>query len=123
VSAGRKNSIAIEIDGSEAALAWSSEDPERLWIGHRGRSNELLDRDPSLVAPEVRPIIGYPGGHVEGYPDTFRALFSQVYADIERGGPSPEPTYPTFRDGLDALAVTEAFALSSATRRWVTVER
>jgi predicted dehydrogenase len=123
VSAGRKNSIAIEVDGSKAALAWSSEDPERLWLGHRGRANELLNRDPSLVAPEARRIIGYPGGHVEGYPDTFRALFSQVYADIAAGGPSPEPTYPTFRDGLDALAVTEAFAASSASRRWVAVER
>jgi predicted dehydrogenase len=123
VSAGRKNTIAIEVDGSSSALAWSSEDPERLWIGHRGRSNELLNRDPSLVAPEVRRIIGYPGGHVEGYPDTFRALFSQVYADIDRGSPSPEPNYPTFRDGLDVLAVTEAIALSSATRQWVAVER
>jgi predicted dehydrogenase len=123
VSAGRKNSVAIEVDGSEAALAWSSDDPEHLWIGHRGRSNELLDRDPSLVAPEVRRIIGYPGGHVEGYPDTFRALFSQVYADIARGEPSPEPSYPTFRDGLDALLVTEAFAKSSASGQWVAVER
>ena len=60
---------------------------------------------------------------MEGYPDTFRALFSQVYADIARGGPSPEPAYPTFRDGLDALAVTEAFAKSSASRQWVAVER
>jgi predicted dehydrogenase len=123
VAAGRKNSIAIEVDGSKSALAWSSEDPERLWIGHRGRANELLNRDPSLVAPEARRIIGYPGGHVEGYPDTFRALFSQVYADIVRGGPSPEPDYPTFRDGHDALAVTEAFAKSSASRQWVAVER
>jgi predicted dehydrogenase len=123
VAAGRKNSISIEVDGSKAALAWTSEDSDRMWIGHRGRSNELLHRDPSLVSPEVRRIIGYPGGHMEGYPDTFRALFSQVYEDIARGGPSPEPAYPTFRDGLDALAVTEAFALSSATRQWVAVER
>jgi len=123
VSAGRKNSVSIEVDGSESALAWSSEDPDRMWIGHRGRANELLNRDPSLNAPEVRRIIGYPGGHVEGYPDTFRALFSQVYADILGGGPAAEPAYPTFRDGLDALAVTEAIATSSATRQWVAVER
>jgi predicted dehydrogenase len=123
VSAGRKNSIAIEVDGSESALAWSSEDPDRMWIGHRGRANEILNRDPSINAPEVRRIIGYPGGHVEGYPDTFRALFSQVYADITNGAPAAEPAYPTFRDGLDALAVTEAIAKSSAERRWVAVER
>jgi predicted dehydrogenase len=123
VSAGRKNSVSIEVDGSESALAWSSEDPDRMWIGHRGRSNEIVHRDPALNAPEVRRIIGYPGGHVEGYPDTFRALFSQVYLDIANGAPAAEPTYPTFRDGLDALQVTEAIARSSATRQWVAVER
>jgi predicted dehydrogenase len=123
VSAGRKNSVSIEVDGSESALAWSSEDPDRMWIGHRGRANEIVHRDPSLNAPEARRITAYPAGHVEGYPDTFRALFSQVYADIASGGPAPDPTYPTFRDGLDALAVTEAIARSSASRTWVAVER
>ena len=123
VSAGRKNSVSIEIDGSDAALSWFSENPDHLWIGHRGRPNEILQRDPALAAPEAARIIGYPGGHVEGYPDTFRALFSEVYKDIAAGAPSPEPTYPTFADGDDALRVTEAIALSSAEQRWVKVAR
>lgn len=123
VSAGRKNSIGLEVDGSEAALAWTSEDPERLWIGHRGRPNEILHRDPTLVDERVRDLIGYPGGHVEGYPDTFRALFATVYADVERGAPSADPAYPTFVDGHDALLVLEAVQRSSTERRWVTVPR
>ena len=123
VSAGRKNSVSIEVDGADSALSWYSEDPDRLWIGHRGRPNEVLQRDPALADPEVRRIIGYPGGHVEGYPDTFRALFAEAYADIARGGPSPEPTYPTFADGHDAVAVTEAIARSAREQRWITVER
>jgi predicted dehydrogenase len=123
VSAGRKNSIAIEVDGAESALAWYSEDPDRLWIGHRGRPNEVLPRDPSLLAPEAAALTAYPAGHVEGYPDTFRALFAQVYADVARGGPADDPTYPTFADGHDALCVTEAVARSAAEGRWVTVQR
>jgi predicted dehydrogenase len=123
VSAGRKNAITMEVDGAESAVAWYSEDPERLWVGHRGRPNELLQRDPSLVAPDAARTIAYPAGHVEGYPDTFRALFAEVYADVERGGPSAEAAYPTFADGHDALLVTEAVARSTARERWVTVER
>jgi predicted dehydrogenase len=115
--------VSIEVDGSESALAWLSEDPDRLWIGHRGRPNEILQRDPSLVDPAVRDIVGYPGGHVEGYPDTFRALFAKVYADVQRGAPSPEPAYPTFADGHDALCVLEAIQRSSSERRWVQVQR
>ncbi|HDL49599.1 MAG TPA: Gfo/Idh/MocA family oxidoreductase [Actinobacteria bacterium] len=122
-SAGRKNSVSIEIDGSKSALSWFSEDPDQLWIGHRGRANELLQRDPSLNAPEAVRITAYPAGHVEGYPDTFRALFAQIYEDVLGGGPSAEPTYPTFADGLDVLHVTEAVVRSSREQRWVTVER
>ncbi len=123
VSAGRKNSVSIEVDGSESALSWFSENPDHLWVGHRGRANEILQRDPSLASPEAARVIGYPGGHVEGYPDTFRALFAEVYADVARGGPSASPTYPTFADGHDALVVTEAVARSSQEQRWVQVER
>ena len=123
VSAGRKNSVSIEIDGSDAALSWFSENPDHLWIGHRGRPNEILQRDPSLADPEAARLIGYPGGHVEGYPDTFRALFAEVYADVAAGGPSDAPAYPTFADGHDVVAVTEAVARSSIEKRWITVER
>ncbi|HEX6331621.1 MAG TPA: Gfo/Idh/MocA family oxidoreductase [Actinomycetota bacterium] len=123
VAAGRKNSLWLEVDGTESALSWSSDDPDRLWVGHRGRPNEILHRDPALVAEEVRGVIGYPAGHVEGYADTFRALFAAVYADIARGEPSPEPAYPTFADGHDALCVLEAVRTSSAEGRWTEVRR
>ncbi len=123
VSAGRKNSVSFEIDGASAAVSWYSENPDQLWVGHRSGPNEIVHRDPSLAAPDVAPLIGYPGGHVEGYPDTFRALFGQVYADIAAGGPAEEPDYPTFVDGHDVMCVTEAVATSAHERRWVKVER
>ncbi len=123
VSAGHKNSVSFEVDGSESAVSWHSEDPDRLWIGHRGRPNEVYHRDPSLASPEAARLIGYPGGHVEGYPDTFRALFGEVYADVVSGGPSASPTYPTFEDGHDVLLVTDAIARSATTGSWTRVDR
>jgi len=123
VSAGQKNSVRYEIAGSDSALRWHSAEPDDLSIGHRSRPNEVLSRDPSLYAPEAAELIGYPGGHVEGFPDTFRALFSRVYADIAAGSPSDKPTYPTFADGHDAVLVTDAVAKSHETQRWTAVER
>jgi len=123
VAAGHKNSLSIEVDGSDSALAWRSEDPEQLWVGHRGRPNELLQRDPALLAADVRRLAAYPGGHVEGFPDTFRALFAEIYADVAGGAPLDPASYPTFADGLDALRVTDAVARSAAERRWVSVSR
>ena len=123
VSAGQKNSLRYEVAGSDSALRWFSAEPDDLFIGHRGRANEILSRDPSLYAPEAARLIGYPGGHVEGFPDTFRALFSRVYADVQAGGPADAPSYPTFADGHDAVLVTDAVAESNETRKWTPVRR
>jgi predicted dehydrogenase len=123
VSAGQKNSVRYEVAGSESALRWFSANPDDLFIGHRGRPNETLSRDPGLYAPEAGRIIGYPAGHVEGFPDTFRALFSQVYADVLDGDPADKPSYPTFADGHDVVLVTDAIARSHQTQRWIAVER
>ena len=123
VSAGQKNSVRYEVAGSESALSWFSAVPDDLLIGHRGRPNEVLQRDPGLAAPESARLIGFPGGHVEGFPDTFRALFSQVYDDVSRGEPSETPNYPTFADGHDAVLVTDAIARSHQEERWVNVQR
>lgn len=115
--------MSIEVDGADSSLAWMSEDPDRLWIGHRGRPNEILHRDPSLLDESAQGIVGYPAGHVEGYPDTFRALFREVYRHIDDGGGSREPSYPTFADGHGAVCVTEAVAVSHRRQSWVKVER
>ena len=123
VAAGRKNTIDWELDGSHHALAWSSEDPERLWMGHRGRPNEVIEKDAAIMTPAGIATAGYPAGHVEGYPDTFRALFAAVYREVAAGGPSDAAAYPTFADGHDAVAVCDAISRSADTGTWATVER
>ncbi|MET0577724.1 MAG: Gfo/Idh/MocA family oxidoreductase [Ilumatobacteraceae bacterium] len=123
VSAGRKNTIEWEVDGSAATLAWASEDPERLWVGHRDRPNEVVEKDRSIMTPAGIAAAAYPAGHVEGYPDSFRALFADIYRDIERGGPSSRPTYPTFADGHDAVLVGEAISASARSGTWAKVDR
>jgi predicted dehydrogenase len=120
VSAGRKNYLNWEIDCANSALSWNTENPEDLWIGHRGQPNQILKRDPGLLHPVAGATAGFPGGHVEGYPDTFRALFTDVYAHILNGGQGPAH-YPTFDDGLRSLRVCDAVATSSREGRWVTV--
>jgi predicted dehydrogenase len=123
VSAGRKNRLTWEVDGSQSALAWTSEDPEYLWIGHRGRPNEVVQTDASLMSDLGARATGFPAGHVEGYPDTFKALFAAVYADIRAGAPSARTPYPTFADGHDIVLVCEAIAESARTGSWTAVRR
>ena len=123
LSAGRKNSLEYEIDGSTAAVAWDSEQPDQLWIGHRETPNEILIRNPALMGAAGQAAAALPGGHVEGFADTFRALFRAVYADVGAGGPTDLPTYPTFAEGHDEMLVGDAVAASSRTGRWTAVDR
>ncbi len=121
VTAGRKNCLRYEIAGSKAALAWNSEHPNELWLGQRDRPNELLLRDPALIAPEARRFTSYPGGHNEGFPDTFKQLFRAVYEYIEaKDWRAPRP-FPTFADGHQEVVICEAILRSHRERRWVEV--
>jgi predicted dehydrogenase len=122
VSPGRKNRLGVELNGAAASLAWNSEQPEELWIGRRERANDLLLRDPALLAPAARATTDYPGGHAEGFPDTFKQLYRAVYRAIEAGRPPAEPDYPTFSDGLRALRLGEAILRSAHEERWVRVD-
>ncbi len=118
-SAGRKNRLSIEIYGTKSSVAWSQERPDELWIGHRDSANQIIIKDPALLHPTVRPFADLPGGHSEGYDDTFKQLFRRFYASI--ANPEATPEYPTFADGLRQLNILNAVLESSRTRAWVEV--
>jgi len=119
VSAGRKNRLSIEIYGTRSSVAWDQERPDELWAGHRDAANQIFVKDPSLLKPEARSYADLPGGHSEGYDDTFKQLFRRFYASI--GAPDGAPEYPQFVDGLRQLRIIGAALESHRTRGWVDV--
>lgn len=121
VAAGRKNRLYFELDGSKKAAAWESEMPNQVWIGSRDSSNEVMLRDPSLVHDESRSLIDYPGGHNEGFPDTFKQLYKEVYSYIAAGELPAKPPFPTFRDGLRELILCEKIIESSKKSEWIKI--
>lgn len=123
VSAGRKNRLSYEIDGAKSSLAWDSERPNELWIGHRDRPNELLLKDPSLLSDEARRFASLPGGHNEGFPDTFKQLYSAIYEYLARGDYAAPANFPTFTDGHWELVLGEAILLSAREAQWIPVPR
>jgi predicted dehydrogenase len=121
VSAGRKNSVQWEVDGTTAAAAWDSETPDHLWIGHRGRPNEILQRGAELMNQTGIAAAALPGGHVEGFSDTFCAHFREVYRAILAGRAPAEPLYATFEAGHHEMVVGDAIARSAREGRWIDV--
>ena len=121
ISHGRRGLLTWDISGSKASAAWSAEVPENLWIGHREAPNQILLRDPSLMNPFGAAAAGMPGGHPEGFADTWAAFFTQVYRDVERGGRSPQSTWATFDDGHYEMLFCDAVLESAATGTWTTI--
>ncbi|EMH6516685.1 Gfo/Idh/MocA family oxidoreductase [Raoultella planticola] len=125
VSAGRKNRLAVEINGSRCSLAWDQELPQRLWIGQRAQPNQLLSDDPSLMQPDVSASAHFPGGHNEGWPDAFKNMMLSFYQAV-RAGKMPaadERRFASFYEGADVMYIVEAILQSHRQQRWVSVRR
>ncbi len=120
VSAGRKNGFRIEVYGSKSSVAWNQERPDELWVGHRDTPNGVYVKDPSLLLPAARSYADLPGGHSEGYDDTFKQVFRRFYRSI--GSPG-EAEYPQFADGLRQLKILDAVLDSHRKRKWVDVAK
>jgi predicted dehydrogenase len=74
-----------------------------------------------LLGNKARQHAEYPGGHNEGFPDTFKQLFRSFYAAIE-GQPSDVwNPYPTFEDGHREILLCEAILASAQEGRWVEI--
>ena len=120
VAAGRKNRLLMEVYGTKRGLAWDGERPNELWIGRRDGNNELLVKDPSLLEAEARSFADLPGGHAEGYADTFKQFFRRFYAACRDRSRASE--IPGFDAGLRQLRLVEAVLRSSAEGGWVEPE-
>jgi len=123
VSAGRKNSCRIEVNGSLGSLAWDGERPNELWLGHRDRPNEVLIKDPALLDEAARPYARYPGGHDEGFADSHTAINRAIYAYIREGGRASgrPPDFPTFADGHRENVIGDGILESARRQQWVDI--
>ena len=119
VSAGRKNRLYMEVYGSKSSAAWDQEKPDELWLGHRNDPNRIIVKDPSLMMEGARSYADLPGGHSEGYDDTFKQVFRRFYRTVaDRNAPVE---YGTFEAGLRQLQILDSVLESSAKRAWVEV--
>ena len=132
VFAGRKNQMLVSIGGSKCALHWDSENSNSLWVGRRETLNGEYVKDPSVLKPAAGAVTSYPGGHVEGFPDTFKQNFIKIYQAIAAAQPSAEPLdkpsgkqtegeYATFEDGLKEIIFCEKAVESAARGQWVKI--
>jgi predicted dehydrogenase len=112
--------MVLAVGGSKCAVQWDSENSNALWVGKREMENGEIVKDPSILSPGTAKITSYPGGHVEGFPDTFKQNFKKIYQAIAEGIPA-EPEYATFKDGLSETIFIDRIVQSAKERRWIHV--
>lgn len=120
VAAGRKNSLRLEIYGSERSAWWESEDPNTIYYGSRDGANAQSLRGAPGFSEDTRGFTDYPGGHAEGFPDAFKMCFRAIYTDVVNGK-SKAPLYATVQDGHHEVKLCEAILKSSESNKWVKV--
>ena len=126
--AGKKNSLTMSVSGSRKSAVWDSERPDEIWLGSRDGANGILVRDPSLLYPEAAEIVGTPGGHAEGFVETFKQLYKKVYShmehrDIEDGNMDHGDAlaFPSFEDGAREMKIVERIVESNKKGEWMEV--
>ncbi len=125
VSAGHKNRLSFEINGSNASVSWDANAPNDLWLGYRDKANELLTKDPSLLMLPAAAYSHLPGGHAEGWPDALKNVFASMYAAIQEGRTAPQPTdaFAIFQDGHRSALLVDAIRESARRGAWVDVQQ
>ncbi len=115
VCAGHKNDLVLEVCGTSSSIRWRQEHQNELWLGHRDRANETLQKDPSLINEAGRPYARLPGGHQEAWADAFCNVMRDAYAIIAAGPPyrALPPAVATFEDGYRANCIVEAILESA----------
>jgi len=120
VYSGRKNQTIISLCGSKCALHWDSENSNELWVGKQEESNRILVKSPPLLSREAAGIISYPGGHTEGFGDTFKHNFKAIYAAIAKGD-TGKHGFARFEDGLREMLLCEGVVQSARERQWIAI--
>lgn len=117
VSAGRKNRLWFEIDGTSASAVFDQETPETVWFGTT-KGASILRRAEAEPSSEQARLNAFPAGHAQGWGDAFAAFVADTYAAVH--GDAPEGL-PTFDDGARAADIVDAVRASALSASWETV--
>ena len=121
ITHGRENDVAIEIDGTEGAISWRQEEPNKMIVRKNGEPHKIYTRDPNHPIANDSQVNAcrLPSGHPEAFFEAFANVYTAAFdAMIQRaGGEDFEMTdtvYPNVHDGAEGMHFIEQCVASSA---------
>ncbi|TXK82644.1 Gfo/Idh/MocA family protein [Paenibacillus sp. N3.4] len=117
VSAGKKNALELNLDGTQSSGSWKQEEPFKLVMGYRDKPSETVLRDPKQLKKEALPFMHYPSGHEEGWTDSLKNMMHHYYQAIVSGEPISD-SVATFREGYQVMTINDAIIRSVKSGTW-----
>lgn len=120
IATGRKMGYTYEINGTKGAIRFDQEDQNAIWLYLREGPEAERGFRKILTGPTHPDYLSFcqGPGHGTGYNDQIIIEARDFLTAIETG----KSVWPTFRDGLDVLRVTQAVRESAASGVWVPVD-
>lgn len=117
--AGKKNGLSIGVTGTKESASWSLDNPETLWFGSRKGFNRTVTKEAAFADETTRALIGYPAGHMEGFPSALANGLRSFYRGLDG---HPSRIGATFADGLHSMRLCEAAFCSAQKDVWAEVK-
>jgi predicted dehydrogenase len=119
MSAGHKNALSFEVNGTEGSVIFDLERLNELQVYLSGEGEVSGFRTVMVTDAAHHEYVGHwwPAGHVLGWEHGF----VHQYADFLEAIGTGSAASPDFGDGWKAQQVLEAVATAAAERRWVAI--
>jgi predicted dehydrogenase len=127
ISHGRENDLFIEVDGTQGAIFWRQEEPNKMLLRRNGQPHALYTRDPN--APYLndagRAACRLPAGHPEAFFEAFANIYQAAYdAIVARASgetfETRDTVYPNVYDGVDGMYfIQQSVASSRENGEWL----
>lgn len=115
VSAGYKNGLVVNIDGSRYSMHWNQETPDRLYVGSRENGNTCIQASPDSLHGMGSKYATLPAGHVVAWNDALRNAIGCFYSEL-RG--IHNDNFARFVDGDYIVKIVEACLKSAQSGSW-----
>jgi predicted dehydrogenase len=119
VTAGRGQSLTLEVSGTSAGISIDQEDPTFLWRGTAGTGvGERIDLTAGGLSDSASALGFRPSGTWDDYFHAFAAFVRDSYAAMDG---KRVDALPTIDDGVRAVLVGEAVRESARSIGWVSL--
>lgn len=122
ISAGHKNDLRLRLDLEKCSYEWRQENGDLLYIGHRGRPNEVLYREKAALTARSGRFSHLPAGHPEGWNDALCTAIEAFYSSVHYKECGENVPYAAIQDGVWVMKVIDACLKSSRTGSWIDVD-